>query len=94
MTGWKKHSTVLQDGDPGMPKRLTQESGQTVSSAVPSTNMPHRLDTPGFPLRWHSNFSSSFRAEDGKKLTRPTAGHNVSTYRTRAATKAHFRFGY
>lgn len=49
-SGWKLRLT----------KRLTQESSQTVSSAVPSTNTPHRLDTPGFPLCWHpspKNFS-------------------------------------
>lgn len=48
----KKNLHSASGRKPRLPKRLTQESSQTVSSAVPSTNTPHRLDTPGFPLCW------------------------------------------
>lgn len=69
--GWKLRLT----------KRLTQESSQTVSSAVPSINMPHRLDTPGFPLCWHPLLQTFLLLSGQKKeVSRQRTGHEISTY--------------
>lgn len=51
----------------GLTKRLTQESSQAVSSAAPRTDTLHRLDTPGFPLRWHPSPKTFRLASEQKK---------------------------